>query len=104
MCMKAESCELQKRVEQIDERLTMLESKFDEAHNETRNGFKEVTAAVNALGHDFGDRMNVIDRRLVEEKEKWGVVLREVVRWTARALLLVACGAAGVNLAKGFIQ
>jgi len=85
------------RYSALDERVKKLESAFAELRGETRTGFVQLTEAVNALGHDFGERMNSMDRRLVEEKSKWGEVLRKIVLWTVGTILTLALAAAGIN-------
>ena len=124
MCMKAseEGCvlreqqaELKAKVENIDERLTKVETDVGKMRTETQDGFKQGAEAMQQinkslanLAHDFGDRMNTIDKRLVAEKEKWGETLRWIVKWTARVVLAGACVAMGVtayvNIAKVFAK
>ena len=124
MCMKnsEEGCILQKQQEQlkdkvanIDERLTKVETDVGKMRSETQEGFKQgaeamqqIITSVSNLAHDFGDRMNTIDKRLVTEKEKWGDTLRNLVKWTARVVLAGACVAMGVtayvNIAKVFTK
>ena len=124
MCMKAseEGCilqaqqaELKGQVANIDERLTKVEADVGKIRAEAQDGFKQgaeamrqINASVANLAHDFGDRMNTIDKRLVAEKEKWGETLRWIVKWTARVILAGACVAMGVtayvNLAKLFVK
>lgn len=122
MCMRnsEEGCILQEQQEQlkkkvgnIDERLTKVEVDVGKMRSETQEGFRhgaeamqQISKSVSDLAHDFGDRMNTIDKRLVAEKEKWGETLRGIVKWTARVILAGACVAMGVtayvNIAKVF--
>ena len=124
MCMKnsEEGCVLQEqqkqlaaKVENIDSRLTKVETDVGKMRTETQDGFRQgaeamqqINKSVANLAHDFGDRMNTIDKRLVAEKEKWGETLRWIVKWTARVILAGACVAMGVtayvNLAKSFTK
>ena len=124
MCMRnsEEGCILQeqqvqlsKKVANIDERLTKVEVDVGKMRSETQEGFKQsaeamqqINKSVANLAHDFGDRMNTIDKRLVAEKEKWGETLRWIVKWTARVILAGACVAMGVtayvNIAKLFTK
>ena len=124
MCMKnsEEGCVLQEqqkqlaaKVENIDSRLTKVETDVGKMRTETQDGFRQgaeamqqINKSVSNLAHDFGDRMNTIDKRLVAEKEKWGETLRWIVKWTARVILAGACVAMGVtayvNLAKSFTK
>lgn len=86
MCMKSEDCKLQERVDAIDQRVTRLETRM-------ADGFQTVTAAVNQLAADFGNRMNTLDSRIVEEKAKWGDCFRSWLGWIVK-LLILGCGAA----------
>ena len=102
MCMKSESCELNERVNAIDKRVTNLEGTVAEMRRESRDGFAQLSASVNALGHDFGERMNLIEKKVVDEKAEWGKTLRKVVLIVAYALVTLACLAAGLNIASQF--
>lgn len=96
MCMAAKDCKLQQRVDAIDERVTRLEEGMT-------SGFNTVTSAVNQLAADFGERMNTLDRRIVEEKVKWGETLRKIVLWSAATLLSGAAVAMGVTIIKNIL-
>lgn len=120
MCMKntEEGCVLQAqqeqlkgKVENIDERLTKVETDVGKMRSETQEGFKrgaeamqQISTSVSNLAHDFGDRMNTIDKRLVAEKEKWGDTLRWVVKMAVRVLLAGAGVAMGVTTLRMFIK
>ena len=106
---------LNERVNGIENRMSQVEHDVGKMRAETQDGFKQGAAAMQAistsvanLAHDFGDRMNTIDKRLVAEKEKWGETLRWIVKWTARVILAGACVAMGVtayvNIAKLFVK
>ena len=116
MCMKnsEEGCilseqnkQLAAKVENMDVRLTKVEVELGSVRSETQEGFRQGAEAMRALdlslsnlAHDFGDRMNNLDKRMVAEKEKWGEVLRSIVRWSARILLSGAAVAMGVTAWK----
>lgn len=114
MCMMRkggdkESCEaaksladLRSRVDAGDKRLTELEGAVAEMRKESQSGFAQMTTAINALGHDFGERMNLIEKKVVDEKAEWGKVLRKVVLWSAATLLSGAAVAMGVTIWKNF--
>ena len=70
---------------------------------ESQNGFTRMTEAINALGHDFGERMNLIEKKVVDEKAEWGKVLRKVVLWSAATILSGAAVAMGVTIWKNFV-
>ena len=107
--------ELKAKVENINERLTKVEADVGQMRSETQSGFRQgaeamqqINKSVADLAHNFGDRMNTIDKRLVAEKEKWGETLRWIVKWTARVILAGACVAMGVtayvNIARVFTK
>lgn len=120
MCMKNtdEGCVLKeqqeglrKKVENIDSRLTQVEHDVGKMRSETQEGFKAgaaqmhaINVAVTNLGHDFGERMNGIDRRLVEEKQKWGECLRDILKWTARVVLAGCAVAMGITAWRTLMQ
>ena len=94
---------LNHRVDGIETRMTQVEHDVGKMRSETQEGFKagaeamqQISVSVANLAHDFGDRMNTIDKRLVAEKEKWGEVLRKILIWTAKVVLLGALVAMGV--------
>ena len=102
MCMKASDCELNERVNAIDMRVTSLEGTVSEMRREFKDGFVTLTASVNTIGHDFGARMNLIDKKVVDEKVEWGKTLRKIVLIVTYALVTLACLAAGLNIASQF--
>lgn len=88
MCRASDNCKLQERVNAIDHRVTRLEENMT-------SGFQTVTSAVNNLASDFGERMNMMSTKLVDEKVAWGqwarTNLSKVVLW-ACGLIAFACG------------
>ena len=109
MCMKAtpEGCELRDELKEtkaavaaLDTRLTKVENDVGSMRSETQEGIRALTASVANLAHDFGSRMNSMDARLVEEKTKWGEVLRWVVKAAAIVILSGCAVAMGVSIYK----
>lgn len=112
MCMRntAEGCilseqqaALKKEVSSLDERMDKLENEFASMRSETQDGFKqgaesmrEINASVANLAHDFGQRFNNIEATVVAEKVEWGKTLRQILKWTAKVVLLGALVAMGV--------
>ena len=95
---------INERVDGIDTRLSQVEHDVGKMRSETADGFRRgeetmgrLNVSVANLAHDFGERMNGIDARLVEEKQKWGNCLREILRWAVRVILAGACVAMGVT-------
>ena len=91
---------LNKRVDGIESRMSQVEHDVGKMRTESQDGFKALSASLSNLAHDFGSRMNNIDKRLVEEKEKWGNTLRTVVLWTARVVLVGCLTAMGITAYK----
>lgn len=102
MCMAAKDCNLSERVNAIDKRVTNLEGTVADMRRESQDGFKSITTSVDALGRDFGERMNLIEKKVVDEKAEWGKTLRKVVLWSAATLLSGAAVAMGVTIWKNF--
>lgn len=112
MCMRAteEGCilseqqtALKKEVAALDVRMTKLEGAFSTMRTETQEGFKqgavamrEINTSVSNLAHDFGQRFNNIEATVVAEKVEWGKTLRQILKWTAKVVLLGALVAMGV--------
>ena len=94
---------LNNRVTSIEGRMSQVEHDLGKMRSETQDGFRQgaetmraINTSLSNLAHDFGERMNGIDRRLVEEKQKWGDTLRKILIWTAKVILLGALVAMGV--------
>ena len=120
MCMRGSEAEcilanqqneLKAKVATMDERLTKVESDVGKIRLEAQDGFKqgaeamrEINKSVANLAHDFGERMNNIDKRMVAEKEKWGDTLRWAVKLSVRVLLAGAMVAMGVTVLNNFFK
>ncbi len=109
--LQAQQEQLKGKVENIDERLTKVEVDVGNIRAETQAGFKqgaaamrEISKSVSDLAHDFGERMNNLDKRIITEKEKWGEVLRKILVWSAKVLLAGAAVAMGVTALKEFLK
>jgi len=112
MCMAAskEGCVLREELAAVkaatstlDTRLTKVEQDVANMRSETQYGFRVLNEAVVNLGHDFGARMNNFDKRIIEEKEKWGTTLRTILLWTAKVILIGVLVAMGVNVVVKFM-
>lgn len=109
--LQEQQAALKGEVVNIKERLTKVEADVGKIRAETQDGFKQgaqvmqqISKSVSDLAHDFGDRMNTIDKRLVAEKEKWGETLRWVVKMAVRVLLAGAGVAMGVTTLRMFMK
>lgn len=113
MCMKGseEGCVLKEQqeamksqIKAIDGRLSQVEHDVGRMRSESQDGFKALNSSLANLAHDFGERMTNLDKRIIEEKEKWGATLRTILLWGAKALILGALAAMGVNIVKSFFE
>lgn len=102
---------LNERVTNIEGRMLQVEHDVGKMRAETQDGFRQgaetmrsINTSLDNLAHDFGDRMNTIDKRLVAEKEKWGETLRWVVKMAVRVLLAGAGVAMGITAWRTLIQ
>ena len=102
---------LNERVNVIETRMTQVEHDVGKMRSETQDGFKQGAEQMNAintsvanLAHDFGERMNGLDKRLVTEKEKWGDTFRWVVKMVVRLLVAGCAVAMGVTAVQQFIK
>lgn len=109
MCKESTNCELRDRVNElgsevtdVKSRLSKVETEMGSMRSETREGMKQINAAVSSLAHDFGDRMNTLDKRVVAEKERWGETLRWTVKVIVRVICSLALAAGGLTVAKLF--
>jgi len=110
MCeWKPDFDELSGRVTNIEERMTQVEHDVGKMRTETQDGFRQgadamqqINKSVANLAHDFGDRMNNLDKRVIAEKEKWGDTLRWIVKISVRVLLAGALVAMGVTVCDKF--
>lgn len=98
MCMMAkssekESCEVAKSLAALDGRVGSLEVRMDKMEGSLSDGFKTLSSAINTLGHDFGERMNLIEKKVVDEKQEWGKSFRKWLDWIVK-LLIIGCGTA----------
>lgn len=105
MCMKAteEGCVLAAQQEELKERVTVLERDVANIRAETQAGFRqgaetmrEINTSIANLAHDFGQRFNNVEATVVAEKVEWGKTLRQILKWTAKVVLLGALVAMGV--------
>lgn len=91
--------DLKGSIDSHEKRLTKLESDVADMRKETREGLRALNANMNTVS----SQMTNMDKRLVEEKVKWGEVFRSVVKWTVRTGLAIIAYAAGLNLTKNIM-
>lgn len=88
-----ETCKLAESLSVLDGRVTNLESEVKEIKANQTSGFSQMQTAIASLGHDFGERMNIIEKKVVDEKTAWGECFRRWLDWIVK-LLILGCGAA----------
>ena len=72
MCMmrnsgEKEACEVAKSLAALDGRVTKVEERMNKI-----DGFKSLSVSIGNLGHDVGERVNLIEKKVVDEKAEWG--------------------------------
>ena len=107
MCMmknsgEKEACEVARNLEALGVRVTNVETRMDKMEASLNDGFKSLYVSISNLGHDVGSRVNLIEKKVVDEKAEWGKTLRKVVLIVTYALVTLACLAAGLNIASRF--
>ena len=107
MCMmknsgEKEACEVARNLEALGVRVTNVETRMNKMEASLNDGFKSLSVSIGNLGHDVGERVNLIEKKVVDEKQEWGKVLRKVVLWSAATILSGAAVAMGVTIWKDF--
>lgn len=98
MCMmknsgEKEACEVARNLEALGVRVTNVETRMDKMEASLNDGFKSLSVSISNLRHDAGDRINIIEKKVVDEKVEWGKSFRKWLDWIVK-LLIVGCGAA----------
>lgn len=105
MCMmknsgEKEACEVAKSLAALDGRVTKVEERMDKMEASLNDGFKSLSVSISNLGHDVGERVNLIEKKVVDEKQEWGKSFRKWLDWIVK-LLILGCGTAmGVTVWK----
>ena len=107
MCMmknsgEKEACDVARNLEALGVRVTNVETRMDKIEGSLNDGFKSLSVSISNLGHDVGNRVNLIEKKVVDEKAEWGKTLRKVVLIVTYALVILSCLAAGLNIASRF--
>ena len=98
MCMmknsgEKEACEVAKNLAALDGRVTKVEERMNKMEASLNDGFKSLSVSIDNLGHDVGNRVNLIEKKVVDEKQEWGRSFRKWLDWIVK-LLIVGCGMA----------
>ena len=105
MCMmknsgEKEACEVANNLAALDGRVTKVEERMNKIEGSLNDGFKSLSVSISNLGHDVGSRVNLIEKKVVDEKQEWGKSFRKWLDWIVK-LLIVGCGTAmGVTVWK----
>ena len=98
MCMmknsgEKEACEVANNLAALDGRVTKIETRMNKMEASLNDGFKSLSVSIDNLGHDVGNRVNLIEKKVVDEKQEWGRSFRKWLDWIVK-LLIVGCGTA----------
>ena len=98
MCMmknsgEKEACEVANNLAALDGRVTKVEERMNKMESSRNDGFKSLSISIGNLGHDVGNRVNLIEKKVVDEKQEWGRSFRKWLDWIVK-LLIVGCGMA----------
>ena len=98
MCMmknsgEKEACEVANNLAALDGRVTKVEERMNKMEASLNDGFKSLSFSISNLGHDVGNRVNLIEKKVVDEKQEWGRSFRKRLDWIVK-LLIVGCGMA----------
>ena len=98
MCMlknsgEKEACEVANNLAALDGRVTKVEERMNKMEASLNDGFKSLSVSIGNLGHDVGSRVNLIEKKVVDEKQEWGKSFRKWLDWIVK-LLIIGCGTA----------
>ena len=98
MCMmknsgEKEACEVANNLAALAGRVTKVEERMNKIEGSLNDGFKSLSVSIGNLGHDVGNRMNLIEKKVVDEKQEWGKSFRKWLDWIVK-LLIIGCGTA----------
>ena len=98
MCMmknsgEKEACEVANNLAALDGRVTKVEERMNKMEGSLNDGFKSLSVSISNLGHDVGSRVNLIEKKVVDEKQEWGKSFRKWLDWIVK-LLIIGCGTA----------
>ena len=88
-----EACEVANNLAALDGRVTKVEERMNKMESSLNDGFKSLSFSISNLGHDVGNRVNLIEKKVVDEKQEWGRSFRKWLDWMVK-LLIVGCGMA----------
>ena len=105
MCMmknsgEKEACEVANTLAALDGRVTKVEERMNKIEGSLNDGFKSLSVSISNLGHDVGNRVNLIEKKVVDEKQEWGRSFRKWLDWIVKLLIVGGGMAMGVTTWK----
>lgn len=105
MCMmknsgEKEACEVAKNLAALDGRVTKVEERMNKIEGSLNDGFKSLSVSISNLGHDVGNRVNLIEKKVVDEKQEWGKSFRKWLDWIVKLLIIGCSTAMGITAWK----
>ena len=102
MCMmknsgEKEACEVANNLAALDGRVTKVEERMNKIEGSLNDGFKSLSVSISNLGHDVGSRVNLIEKKVVDEKQEWGKSFRKWLDWIVKLLIVGGGMAMGVT-------
>ena len=88
-----EACEVANNLAALDGRVTKVEERMNKMEASLNDGFKSLSVSISNLGHDVGSRVNLIEKKVVDEKQERGKSFRKWLDWIVQ-LLIIGCGTA----------
>ena len=90
MCMmknsgEKEACEVANNLAALDGRVTKVEERINKMEASLNDGFKSLSVSIGNLGHDVGNRVNLIEKKVVDEKQELGRSFRKWLDWIREA-------------------
>ena len=105
MCMmknssEKEACEVAKNLAALDGRVTKVEERMNKMEGSLNDGFKSLSVSISNLGHDVGNRVNLIEKKVVDEKQEWGKSFPKWLDWIVKLRIVGGGTAMGVTVWK----
>ena len=95
-----EACEVANNLAALDGRVTKVEERMNKIEGSLNDGFKSLSVSISNLGHDVGSRVNLIEKKVVDEKQEWGRSFRKWLDWIVKLLIVGGGMAMGITTWK----
>lgn len=83
-------------LEKLRDNVDLLETRLQKVEIAVAGGFSQINNAITSLADAFGERMNTMDARLVDEKAEWGKAFRKWLDLVIKLLITGCATAMGV--------